>query len=274
MTEMPIALAATYDPRGEIPRLIRFYPLLQEVYDPIVIVLPPHAAPEDRAALAALPGAQVASSDPWAEGRFLALEMALAGMVPAPEGTPPALHYNDLDRLLRWVETRPEEWRAVVERVRTTDCLIVGRTPAAYATHPQALIQTEAIANGLVGRLLGRTIDLSAGSKGFSRRAAQTLLQHARRDRAMGADAEWPLLLQAAGFRVEYVEVDGLDWETADRYRPTAADAETQRALAAQLDADPQQWAWRVTVLREIIESALEAARNPLVPTPEGESQD
>ncbi len=252
MTDPRIALAATYDPRGELPRLQRLYPLLQSAYDPIVIVLPPHTDPADLAALRALPGAIIRQAERWAEGRFLALELALGSDAPT-------IHYNDLDRLLRWVETRPEEWRTVVEQVRAADCLIVGRTPAAYATHPQALIQTEAIANAVVGVLLGRPIDLSAGSKGFSRRAAETLLARAHRDRAMGADAEWPLLLHAAGFTVEYVEVDGLDWETADRYRAAAADPAAQQALAAQMDADPAQWAWRVQVLAEIVHTALEA---------------
>lgn len=262
MTETPIALAATYDPRGEIPRLQHFYPLLQAVYAPIVIVLPPHTTPDDLAAVRALPEATVQIADSWAEGRFIALELALAGDAPA-------IHYNDLDRLLRWVETRPEEWRAIVKQVRAADCLILGRTPDAYATHPQSLVQTEAIANAVVGRLLGRTIDLSAGSKGFSREAAHYLLAHAHRDRAMGADGEWPLLLQAAGFTVDYTEVDGLDWETADRYRDQAADAATQQALAAEMDADPQQWAWRVHVMREIIQTSFAAHDRALMPVDE-----
>lgn len=261
MTTPPIALAATYDPRGELPRLQRLYPLLQQAYDPIVIVLPPHTTPDDLAALRALPDVCIGLAERWAEGRFTALELAL-------RSDASAIHYNDLDRLLRWVETRPEEWRGVVDRVRAADCLIVGRTPAAYATHPQALIQTEAVANAVVGLLLGRTIDLSAGSKGFSRRAAETLLARAHRDRAMGADAEWPLLLHAAGFTVEYVEADGLDWESADRYRATAADAAAQQALAAQMDADPAQWAWRVQVLQEIVTTALELASPPAAGAP------
>ncbi len=46
-----------------------------------------------------------------------------------------ALHSIGL--VLRWMETRPGEWRETVEKIQSCDCLIVGRTQAAYATHPQ-----------------------------------------------------------------------------------------------------------------------------------------
>jgi hypothetical protein len=152
--------------------------------------------------------------------------------------------------------------------VRAADCLIVGRTPAAYATHPQALIDTEAIANRTVAHLLGlpQPIDLSAGSKGFSHRAAALLVTHARPDQPMGADAEWPVLLHRFGLTINYTEVDGLDWETADRSRPSAATRADQQALADALDADPQQWAARVAIAREIIEAGLEASQRALGP--------
>ena len=82
------------------------------------------------------------------------------------------IHYADFDRLLRWVETCPAEWQQAVESICQSEYLVIGRTPAAYDTHPSALVQTEAISNLVVSYLVGRTMDVSAGSKGISRQAA------------------------------------------------------------------------------------------------------
>jgi hypothetical protein len=254
---MSVVLAATYDPRGEIPRLQRFYPRLQAVYTGIVISLPPYAHEDDVREIEAIPSAQVIVNGGWEYGRYMALK---AGVKTGAD----YVHYNDLDRLLRWVETRPDEWRRVVEAVQHSDCLIIGRTAAAYATHPAAMIETEAISNAVISHLLGQQMDVSAGSKGFSLAAAQCLLALTTPGNALGMDAEWPILLRRCGYQVDYVEVDGLDWETADRYRDTAADPETQRRLAEEYDRDADHWAQRVRVAREITSVGLSAMNRVL----------
>jgi hypothetical protein len=254
---MSVVLAATYDPHGEIPRLRRFYPWLQTVYTGIVISLAPHAHDDDLREMKALLGAQVIANDGWECGRYMALKAGL-------ETGADYVHYNDLDRLLRWVETRPDEWRHTVEAVQRSDCLIIGRTAAAYATHPAAMIATEAISNTVVSHLLGKQMDVSAGSKGFSRTAAQCLVAMTNPGNAIGMDAEWPIVLRRCGFEVDYVEVDGLDWETADRYRDTAADSETQRRLAEEYDRDADHWAHRVKVAQEITNVGLRAMSRTL----------
>jgi hypothetical protein len=58
--------------------------------------------------------------------------------------------------------------------------------------------------------------------------------------------------------------VDGLDWESADRYQEQAAKPDHQRLAAEQVDADPLSWEWRVRVAKEIVEVALEAAMRKL----------
>jgi hypothetical protein len=170
-----------------------------------------------------------------------------------------AIHYADMDRLLRWVETKPDEWKQTLEQVGHSECLVIGRTQTAWETHPQALCETEKITNTLFSNLLGQPLDLSAGSKGFSRRAVEFILANSQPGRAIGADSEWTVLLHRAGFRVEHVLVDGLDWESADRWRSTAADAETQKQAADEYDADATHWARRVQIAQEIVEAGLEA---------------
>src|SRR5690606_920467 len=114
-------LATTFDPRGEGPRLQRAYPLLQSVYDAVIISLPPKLSTEDQQTLNALPAVHLVLNTDWAEGRYSALKAALALQ-------PTYVHYVDMDRLLRWVETRPQEWRKAAEAVKAADYLLFGRS--------------------------------------------------------------------------------------------------------------------------------------------------
>jgi len=254
---MGIALAATWDPRGEVERFQRLLPQMQAEYAALCIVLPPHAQAPQLAPADNHTPFTLARSPVWAAGRRLSLQQAV-------ESGADFIHYADMDRLLRWIETRPEEWRQALHAIRHTDYLLIGRTSAAYATHPQSMLQTEAISNLVTGYLVGQPVDVSAGSKGFSRRAAQFLLANTAPVRAIGTDAEWTVLLKRAHFRMTYLEVDGLDWETADRYRERAAHAAEQQLAAQAYDADPQHWARRVEIALEIVTSGLDAAQRTL----------
>ena len=254
---MTVTLAATYDPRGEINRLRRFYPLMQAAYSAIIISLPPYATLDDVRAVQALPGADVFVNDHWSQGRFQALKRSL-------QTDSTHIQYADMDRLLRWVELREDEWRRTLERVQQCDCLVIGRTDYAWDTHPQALRQTEKIPNMLFSTLLNVPLDLSAGAKGFSRAVVELIMQNTSAGRSLGTDAEWVIIPHRAGYTVDALLVDGLDWETADRYRDAAADPDTQRRLAAEYDVDPTNWALRVQVAQEIVEMGLAALQKPL----------
>ena len=251
-----ITLATTWNPRGELPRLMRYYPVLRQVYQKAVVVLPPKVEQELVQAVESLDMIPVIPPD-WSWGRFLALRKAL-------ETGADLIHYVDLDRLLRWVETREDEWRWSVGMLCQADCVCFGRTLAAYSTHPRALVETEATSNRVISHLLGRRMDVSAGSKGFSRRAVEFLDAHTRPGASMGMDAAWLVLLNRAGYRIKYVEVDGLDWESADQFQTTAANLDTQRRVAAEYDADPQHWEWRAKVADEVVETGLWAASQPI----------
>jgi hypothetical protein len=110
-------------------------------------------------------------------------------------------------------------------------------------------------------------MDVSAGSKGFSRRAAAFVMANTVPGRALGADGEWTVLLHRADFQLNYLEVDGLDWESADRYQARAADGHRQRQLADEYDANAENWAARVQVALEITQAALDAMQRTLVET-------
>jgi hypothetical protein len=249
---MSLALATAWHPRGEGKRFQKLLPNLLEVYDWIGVSLPPDVDEQIVEQLTSLTAVGFRITGHWSEGRHTALQSAAGAPVDA-------IHYVDFDRLLRWVETRPSEWAASARAVPGKDCLIHGRTPPAYATHPKALVQTEAISNRVVSFLLGKEIDASAGSKGFSRDAARYLLKHSRPGRALGMDGEWPVLLYRAGFQIDYMEVDGLDWETADRYQDAPAGLDRQSRTAEEYDRDASNWLHRVAVADEIVAAGLEA---------------
>ncbi len=259
---MSIVLATTFNPRGETGRLQQLWPQIQAFYNEVVISLPPSLALEDAMSIRSLDGARIHVNSDWTHGRYMALKLA-------QETDASSVHYVDMDRLLRWLETRPDELRSTIERVKNCECLVIGRTDSAWETHPQSMRQSEAISNGLFSRLLGQPLDLSAGSKGFSRAAVDCLMANTRAGRAIGADSEWVIICHRAGFKVESLLVDGLDWEIPDRYQETAADAERQRQVRAEYDADAENWALRVGIAHEIIEAGMDALEslNLVLPT-------
>jgi 2-polyprenyl-3-methyl-5-hydroxy-6-metoxy-1,4-benzoquinol methylase len=158
------------------------------------------------------------------------------------------------------VETQPEEWKHMVEEIRKFDCIIFGRTQAAFLTHPIALISTEKISNQVVSHILKKDMDVSAGSKSFSRSAAQYIVDHCQTDNSVGTDAEWPIRLKQAGFRLEYIQVEGLDWESADQFHLHAATVDEQAQAVREYDADPKNWLHRIEIAEGIIQTAYQVS--------------
>jgi hypothetical protein len=256
---MQVALATAWHPRGELTRLEHNLPLLQQAYSGISIALPPDANVNIIRVLESWTEMTVTVTPEWSWGRYLALKNALTYPVPN-------IMYADLDRLLRWVETQPDEWQHTIKAFANQDFLIIGRTEKAYHTHPRSLIETEAISNRVTSYFLNLEVDVSAGAKGFSRHAAEFIAANCRGGQALGTDAEWPILLKRAGFRLDTVFVNGLDWESADRYQTQPADSQIQATQAAAYDADPSNWSHRVKVAQEIIQAAI-IAQNRVLPT-------
>jgi hypothetical protein len=249
---MTIALAASWTPRGELPRAERMADALCELYAGAWIAMPPNTAPEVIERLAALPGVQV-FTDCWPSGRLESVARALHSRTDA-------IHYADFDRLLHWLECFPDELHRTLDRIAQVDCLVLGRTDRAWSTHPRCMIESEALFNMTFSHLVGAEMDVGAGSRGFSRRAATYLVR--RTDPAWGwaVDAAWPLMLQRGGFALDYAEVEGLEWESADQGLDHAASATTRTAVAEEHDQSPEIWRQRVYVAHEIIRVGLLAA--------------
>lgn len=244
-------------------RFRKIFPQIEAAYAAITISLPPGTDPAEFSQPDTLSNVSLAVTEDWSWGRQVALRHAFIA-------SPDFIHYADFDRLVRWVETYPEEWRRGLDRIQDADYTIFERSEKAWDSHPQALRQTEKISSGVIAHLVGRFHDFSSGSKGLSRRAAGFLLANSREEqgssgRALGTDAEWTILLHRGGFCLQSVPVDGLGWESADRYQAQAASPEAQRRAAEIYDADPENWAQRVRIAQEILECAFEAFQRPLI---------
>jgi hypothetical protein len=164
--------------------------------------------------------------------------------------------------LIHWVETRPDEWRDVVGMIPATDCLITGRAEHAFASRPKAIQETEAIINTVFSFALGQPVDLGLGSRGFSRRAVELILRNSRP--GGWGDAEWPILVHRPGWKLTYVAVDGVEWETPDFHRDAVADEATRQRAADAYDLRADRWAMRVRVAQEIIAEGLAALERRL----------
>lgn len=167
------------------------------------------------------------------------------------------LQMCDFDRAIHWVAHYPAELEAVITDIPNYDLLVLGRTERAWATHPPYQAETEPLFNKVFALVSGLSWDVGAGSRGLSRRAVGALLETSR-ERGVGVDAEWPLLLLGrAGFRVGHRPCEGLEFETADRFGPEIEAAGGCRAWQARMSADPRQWAFRLEVALLIAQAAV-----------------
>lgn len=247
---MSVALAVIqYDPQGLLfDQTARVLPQLQQVFADIAVHANVATAPRSLEYLAQH-GARVKAEA--VEGGLNYLGKFRRSVVEfALQGPCPFIIYCDFDRILHWMEFYPAELRAVTEQISQFDFTVLGRTPRAFATHPRIQRDTEAIINHVFERLTDRAWDTGSGARGLSRRAAEAIVTGCLDDRVSN-DVTWPLCLeQRGGFALGYLETEGLEFETADRFAEEVARAGGVAQWSEQLDDDPQHWAVRLELAR------------------------
>jgi hypothetical protein len=167
------------------------------------------------------------------------------------------LQMCDFDRALHWMAHYPQELALVIAQIPNYDLLVLGRTERAWATHPPYQAETEPLFNRVFALVTGLPWDVGAGSRGLSRRAAEALLQISQ-EKTVGVDAEWPLLLlKRDGFRVGHRPCEGLEFETADRFRAEIEAAGSYESWEAEMSSDPLHWVFRLKVAVMIAEASI-----------------
>jgi hypothetical protein len=157
------------------------------------------------------------------------------------------IHLCDWDRILHWAEFYPDELRDVVDAITRHDLLILGRTQRAWLTHPRVQRDTEGIVNHAFGLAFGQPLDVTAASRGLSRRALESLLALPTPEPTVGNDCAWPLhLARNPELVIGYAATEGLEWETPDRYADEIMAAGGLDSWIAAFDADPARWEFRL----------------------------
>lgn len=244
----PVVLAVTHhDPHGAmLAQTRRVLPLLRELYAAIVVLI--SATTEERTVeLLRDSGVQVVRDDAEQQGGAVLGLKRLALLRLAVEQPVEHVHLCDWDRALHWAELYPDELRTIIGAIPRHDLLVLGRTPRAFATHPRVQRDTEAIVNHVFGLAFGQPLDVTAASRGLSRRAVQALLALDTHEPTVGQDCSWPLhLARQEELVIGYAATEGLEWETPDRFGDEIAAVGGLETWLADYDADPQRWEFRL----------------------------
>jgi hypothetical protein len=155
------------------------------------------------------------------------------------------IFYVDPDHILRWLEREPAELEEAMKLVGLWDCLIVGRSPAAFDAAPARLRETETVVNQIYALMTGRSWDLLMAARGLSRTGAETIVRTSA-ENTIGNDMAWPLLIEQAGLTLGYLEADGLTYETNTAYA---------NELRDDLDEDPEAWMLRVYAANQQVDA-------------------
>ena len=251
-----VALVTTlHDPEGRmVEAASRLTENLAGLYESVSVAPTPWTSPRLVDALSpARVEIRAESAGAIGTGRRHALRMGL-------ESGATHLHYCDFDRILHWLGSFPDEIPSPAREDLQYDFLIVGRTERAFLTHPRVQIDTESITNHAFSLWHGEPVDVTAGSCGLSRRAAE-LLSAPSTVPTNATDAEWPGLIKQAGMRVGFVQMEGLEFETPDYFRDEVEAAGSQEAWVEERSRPLDGWVSRTRLTLESLEAIERVAR-------------
>jgi len=130
------------------------------------------------------------------------------------------MFYCDFDRALHWIKTYPIELQKIAATNPTNDFTLFGRTPRAFMTQPETQTITEGIGNIVASNCLEfeSTLDILGTTWMLTPELAMRIIDR-QYTNTFGFYIEWPTILWRSASYPLYVECEGLEWETPDRYR-------------------------------------------------------
>jgi hypothetical protein len=252
---MTIALASTHhDPQGLLnPQAARLLPHLRNLYIHIAVTVTATTHPDTYALLHAHHVTVIDKVDAGPDAhRLLGIWRRRASMAALQANAITHVHLCDFDRVLHWAEYHPDELRRTLTQLPQYDFTVLGRTPRAFASHPRVQRDTETIINQAFALVFKQRWDVTAASRGLSRRAIEALVAGCDDD-TIGNDCSWPLYLSRVdGLRLGYLETEGLEFETLDRFTPDIAATWIER-----MDNSPEEWARRLALAQVEVESVV-----------------
>ncbi len=129
------------------------------------------------------------------------------------------IFYIDFDRLIHWIHSYPEELKDLLKKDISADYLLIGRSKRAFETHPSTQKNTERLINEIGSKVLGfsKIKDLISVCYIFTKELCEKILNINNLTNT-GFYGIWPIILWMNATKKQYLEVEGLEWETPDRF--------------------------------------------------------
>ena len=250
-SKINVVLASTlHDPENRLSQFIReSHQALKHLFKSTIVVTTPNTHSNTLSLLGALDFEVYRGGETVLSTYRTALKLSITA-------NPEHILYCDFDRILHWAKTYPNELKNTSNAYLDHDFLLIGRTPRAFKTHAETQTMTEDIANQIASKILGfkETRDIISACWRLTPRSAEKLLQLPNNN-TYGFYCEWPITAWREAENPVYLEVEGLEWETPDRYRPEIHEKGYKQWL--QSFQTPREWQKRVEMLRDFIESTL-----------------
>ena len=158
----------------------------------------------------------------------------------------------DFDRLVHWIHSYPDELTNILKKDLDVDLLHIGRTPRAFDTHPTTQKKTKIVVNEFGSRALGfsDTMDIISVCYVFTKELGETIM-NVKNTTSTGFYGSWPIILWSLATKKQYIEVEGHEWETPDRFSEEITEMGYKKWLKEF--ESPQEWLKRVTFLHECL---------------------
>lgn len=252
--ELQILTSTFHDSDNRLKEsIVRYGSIVKEIFQSAYIVVTPSTDQQIIDALNAL-GFRILIGSKTIIGTYKkALKSALTSNFEC-------IFYCDFDRILHWASTYPKELMEISNSYFDHDFLLIGRTGRAFQTHPETQAITEGIANQLASKIIGfnENRDIISTCWRAKSRLVKKLLQLPA-ENTYGFYCEWPIVAWRNALNPFYIKVEGLEWETPDRYKEEIKEKGYERWL--QEFQTPDEWKKRSKVLGDSIESVSKYLR-------------
>lgn len=171
----------------------------------------------------------------------------------------------DFDKFLHWIETDNNEFVNLFSRDFKYDLNIVARSESARETYPQSWLETEYIVTKIIGKILGKNVDLMNGPFIAKRGVAEQIALNAK-ETGVGACAEWCLIAHLGGYSLGNISVEGLTWEDPDRYTELIKKSPSFSDWKENTFDSLYEWRKRVEFLHKQVEVMINYTKEPKNP--------
>lgn len=167
-----------------------------------------------------------------------------------------SLLYCDLDRALHWIKSNPQELETLATANYKNDLVLIGRTRRAFETHPETQTMTESIGNTVASQVLGFTKPQDVlGATWILTPALARKILNLKPSNRYGFYTDWPITLWRSAQNPFYIEREGLEWETPDRYtKEIKTQGYNNWKIAFQTASE---WRKRTEMLSDFIDSSM-----------------